>query len=380
VDDRDVVVTGIGLVSALGDNLEANWQQLIAGNSAVRLHQPFPELPPLPLALIGKQPIALKTLTAKVVSQAIADSGLNLPLTDCGVVIGSSRSYQASWELLAKKFYLDGEIDSDCLEILPHRNAIAVAQQIGASLVPVLAPMAACATGIWSIFQAFQLIKTGLCDRVIAGAVEAPITPLTLTGFKQMGAIAQTGSYPFSSTRQGLVLGEGGAVLVLESAKLALERSARIYGQICGFGLTNDACYASQPVLTGGSAKLAIKQCLKRSNFQPLDIDYIHAHGTATQKGDRHEAQLIAQIFPQTPISSTKGATGHTLGASAAIGAAFCLKALQQQILPPNVGLQLPEFNLNLVTKPRHNQNRQVLCFSFGFGGQNAVMAISKPE
>ena len=176
-------------------------------------------------------------------------------------------------------------------------------------------------------------------------------------------------------------MGEGGAVLVLESAKLALERSARIYGQLCGFGLTNDACYASQPVLTGESAKLAIKQCLKRSNLNPSDIDYIHAHGTATQKGDRHEAQLIEHIFPQSvPISSTKGATGHTLGASGAIGAAFCLKALQQQMLPPNVGLQLPEFNLNLITEPRHNQNRQVLCFSFGFGGQNAVMEISKPE
>ena len=381
VNDLNVVVTGIGLVSALGDNLEANWQNLIAGNSAVKLHQPFLELPPLPLALISKQPISLKTLTSKVVSQAIADAGLNLPLLDCGVVIGSSRTYQAEWEQLAQNFAQNAQIDSDCLEILPHMNAIATAQQIGASLVPVLAPMAACATGIWSIFQAFQLIKTGLCDRVLAGAVEAPITPLTLAGFKQMGAIAQTGSYPFSSTRQGLVLGEGGAVLVLESAKLAQERSARIYGQICGFGLTNDACYASQPVLTGESAKLAIEQCLQRSNLQPSDIDYIHAHGTATQKGDRHEAQLIEHIFPQSvPISSTKGATGHTLGASGAIGAAFCLKALQQQMLPPNVGLQLSEFNLNLVTEPRHHQNRRVLCFSFGFGGQNAVMAISKPE
>ncbi|WP_009630568.1 beta-ketoacyl-ACP synthase [Synechocystis sp. PCC 7509] len=381
VDNQDVVVTGIGLVSALGNNLAANWQQLIAGNSAIKLHQPFPELPPLPLGLIGDQPICLKTLTSQVVSNAIADSGLNIPLTDCGVVIGSSRSYQASWELLAKKFALNNEFDSDCLEILPHMNAIAVARQIGASLVPVLAPMAACATGIWSIFQAFELIKTGRCQRVLAGAVEAPITPLTLAGFKQMGAMAATGSFPFDHYRQGLVLGEGGAVLVLESAKLAWKRSARIYGQIRGFGLTSDAYYASQPSPQGQSAKLAVKQCLERSHLLPTDIDYIHAHGTATQKGDRHEAQLIADIFPQSvAISSTKGATGHTLGASGAIGAAFCLEALQQQVLPPNVGLQLPEFNLNLVTKSRQNQTKQVLCFSFGFGGQNAVMAISKSE
>ncbi|MBW4665623.1 MAG: beta-ketoacyl-ACP synthase [Chroococcus sp. CMT-3BRIN-NPC107] len=380
MDDLDVVVTGIGLVSALGENLEANWQQLIAGNSAIKLHQPFPELPPLPLALIGERPISLKTLTALVVSNAIADSGLNLPLIDCGVVIGSSRSYQASWELLAKKFYLNGEINSDCLEILPHRNAIAVAQQIGASLVPVLAPMAACATGIWSIFQAFELIKTGHCQRVLAGAVEAPITPLILAGFTQMGALAPTGSYPFSRNRQGLVLGEGGAVLVLESAKLALARSARIYGQIRGFGLTSDAYYASEPAPTGESAKLAIKQCLERSRLVATDIDYIHAHGTATQKGDRHEAQLIEGIFPHVAISSTKGATGHTLGASGAIGAAIGLKALEQQILPPNVGLLTPEFQLNLVTASCQNNLKQLMCFSFGFGGQNAVMAISKPK
>ncbi len=379
MDDRDVVVTGIGLVSALGENLEANWQQLIAGNSAIKLHQPFPELPPIPLALIGKQPIFLKTLTCQVVSQAIADANLHLPLIDCGVVIGSSRSYQASWELLAKKFYQNAEIDTNCLEILPHMNAIAVAQQIGASLVPVLAPMAACATGIWSIFQAFELIKTGRCQRVLAGAIEAPITPLTLAGFRQMGALAPTGSYPFSRHRQGLVLGEGGAVLVLESDKLARARSARIYGQIRGFGLTTDAYYRSQPSPQGDSAKLAIAQCLERSLLTPSDIDYIHAHGTATQKGDRYEAQLIEHIFPQrVPISSTKGATGHTLGASGAIGAAFCFKALEQQILPPNVGWNSPEFNLNLVTTPRQNPTQQVLCFSFGFGGQNAVMAISK--
>ncbi len=378
-DDRDeVVVTGIGLVSALGDNLEANWQQLLAKKTAIKLHQPFPELPPLPLALIGKQPIALKTLTCQVVNRAIADAGLNLPLSNCGVVIGSSRSHQASWEQLAKTFTQKAEIE-ECLEILPHMNAIATAQQIGASLVPVFAPMAACATGIWAIFQAFELIKTGRCDRVLAGAVEAAITPLTLAGFKQMGALAPLGSYPFSCHRQGLVLGEGGAVLVLESAKLAIARSARIYGQIRGFGLTSDAYYASQPAPHAESALLAIEQCLKRSELKPGDIDYIHAHGTATQKGDRHEALSIEQIFPQNvAVSSTKGATGHTLGASGAIGAAICLKTLHAQLLPPNVGLQVPEFNLNLVTAPCKTLVEQVLCFSFGFGGQNAVMAISK--
>lgn len=372
----EVVVTGIGLVSALGSSLESSWQQLVAGKSAIKLQQPFAELKQLPLALISQQPAYLQTLTRLVVSAAIADAGLKLPLVDCGVAIGSSRSYQAAWERLAR------QVDSsdDWLDTLPHMNAIASAGQIGASLVPILAPMAACATGIWAIFQGYQLIKTGQCQRVIAGAAEAPVTPLTIVGFDRMGALAQTGSYPFDLNRQGLVLGEGGAVLVLESAKLATERSARIYGQILGFGLTADAYYANKPDIKGTSAIAAVKQCLERAGLSPADIDYIHAHGTATPIGDRHEAQLINYLFPQVRVSSTKGATGHTLGASGAIGAAFCLQALQQQILPPCVGLQQPEFDLNLVTQGDRSKINRALCFSFGFGGQNAVMALAKYE
>lgn len=372
----EVVVTGIGLVSALGD-LETSWQQLVAGKSAIELLQPFPELKQVPLALIRQQPIYLQALTRLVVSAAIQDAGLTLPLRDCGVSIGSSRSYQAAWEQLAR----NDSSGENWLDTLPHMNAIASARQIGASLVPVLAPMAACATGIWAIAQGYELIKTGQCDRVIAGAAEAPVTPLTLVGFERMGALAPTGSYPFDCQRQGLVLGEGGAVLVLESAKLARLRSARIYGQILGFALTADAHYANKPDIEGKSALAAVRQCLDRSNLSPSDIDYIHAHGTATQIGDRHEAKLIRYIFPQNvPISSTKGSTGHTLGASGALGAAFCLMALQQQVLPPCVGLQASEFDLNLVTKAQRSNIHRALCFSFGFGGQNAVMAVGKYE
>jgi 3-oxoacyl-[acyl-carrier-protein] synthase II len=239
--------------------------------------------------------------------------------------------------------------------------------------------MAACATGIWAIAQAAYLVETGQCQQALAGAVETPITPLTLAGFKQMGALARTGAYPFDRHREGLVLGEGAAVLVLESAELARQRAAKIYGQVFGFGLTCDAYHAIAPEPGARSAIAAVKQCLDRSNLVPADIDYIHAHGTATQLNDRHEAQLIQYLFPQgVPVSSTKGATGHTLGASGAMGAAFCLMALQHQLLPPCVGLQAPEFDLDLVTAPRSGEIQQVLCFSFGFGGQNAVLALGK--
>jgi len=395
----EVVVTGIGLISALG-SLEPSWRRLLNGESGIGQHQPVPDLPSRPLALIGQATTSLAKLTQLVVADALQDAGLVMPVSDCGVVIGSSRSCQASWEQLARQLGTGKDSFQSpslhppspipglehWLDTLPHQAAIATARQIGSD-GPVLAPMAACATGIWAIAQGFELIQTGQCQRVIAGAVEAPITPLTLAGFDKMGALAHTGSYPFDRHREGLVLGEGAAVLVLESAELARQRSASVYGQLLGFGLTCDAYHVSAPepmkrakALRGAIASIAaVKQCLDRSHLSPTDIDYIHAHGTSTQMNDQNEAQLIQWLFPQgVPVSSTKGATGHTLGASGALGAAFCLMALKHQLLPPCVGLKESEFDLDLVTAPRWGEIRQVLCFSFGFGGQNAVLALGQ--
>jgi 3-oxoacyl-[acyl-carrier-protein] synthase II len=378
----DVVVTGIGVVSALGD-LEMTWQNLLKGNSAIHLQQPFAELEARPLAMIGRQPVELLRLVRKAVSEALQDAGLQTPLQDCGVAIGSSRAQQGRWEKFAQNLLkvpnsTDQRFLESWVETLPHAAAIAGAQQIGTT-APVLAPMAACATGLWAIAQGVLLLQTGQCQRVLVGAVEAPITPLTLTGFRQMGALAQTGTYPFDRNREGLSLGEGAAILVLETAELANQRAAKIYGHVLGFGLTADAYHVSAPDPHSWSAIAAVKQCLTRSGLEPEEISYIHAHGTATQLNDRNEAQLIQHIFPQAvPVSSTKGATGHTIGASGALGAAFCLMALKHQILPPCIGLQTSEFNLDLVTTARKSEVKNTLCFSFGFGGQNAVVAFGK--
>jgi 3-oxoacyl-[acyl-carrier-protein] synthase II len=375
-----VVVTGIGLVSSLGNSLEDSWQSLLAGKSGIKLHQPFPELEKLPLGLIAQKPSELRILTPLVIDSALRDAELVTPLPDCGVVIGSSRGYQAAWESLARQ--MSG---ADCqtsfqlenwLDTLPHMNAIAAARQIGASGI-VLAPMAACATGIWAIAQATLLVQTGRCERVIAGAVETPITPLTLSGFQQMGALSKTSAYPFDLQREGMVLGEGAAVFVLESAELAQQRQSKVYGEILGFGLTTDAYHVNQPDPEGKGAISAIKQCLERSYLSPADIDYIHAHGTSTVLNDRIESLIIQQSFPPgVAVSSTKGATGHTLGASGALGVAFSLLALRHQTLPPCVGLRQPEFNLNFVRTVCKSEIQQVMCLSFGFGGQNAVIAL----
>lgn len=372
----EVVVTGIGLVSALG-MLPISWQRLISGESGIRLSQPFRELPPRPLALIGNRPADLTSLTRQVVEAAIADAGLTLPLPDAGVAIGSSRGHQASWELLAK--HLPSDMPGDYwLNTLPHMVAVTSARTIG-STGPVLAPMAACATGLWAIAQGCHLIQTGECQRAIAGAVEAPVTPLTLAGFTRMGALAATGAYPFDKNREGLVLGEGAAVLVLESATAARRRGARVYGRVLGVGLTNDGYHAIVPELGGKMAIAAVKQSLVRSGTLATEIDYIHAHGTSTKLNDQNEAQLIQYLFPQgVPVSSTKGATGHTLGASGALGIAFCLMALQEQLLPPNVGLKAPAFDLDLLMTARQCEVRRVLCLSFGFGGQNGAIVLGK--
>lgn len=378
----DVVVTGIGLMSALGA-LDATWKLLLAGKSGIRQEQPFAALSPRPLALIGEQPSALTALTQQVVTAALKDAGLMPPLPNCGVVVGSSRGRQADWERLAQTLYeqrngklIPSQPPLQWLETLPHAAAIAAARYIQTQAA-VQAPMAACATGLWAIAQGFDLVRTGQYERVLVGAIETPITPLTLIGFAQMGALAKTGAYPFDRDREGLVLAEGGAILVLETSALAAQRGAKLYGRVLGAGLTADAHHVSAPAPESRAAIAAVKQCLQRSRLDTTEIDYIHAHGTATTLNDRNEAHLIQSLFPQgVSVSSTKGATGHAIGASGAIGAAFCLMALHHQLLPPCVGLKQSEFALDFVTQPLSSVIQTALCLSFGFGGQNAAIAF----
>ncbi|MEB3124122.1 MAG: beta-ketoacyl-ACP synthase [Synechococcales bacterium] len=377
----EVVVTGMGLSTALG-NRNQTWNRLLMGQSGIRVAQPFSELGARPLALIGNQPADLNTLLETTVEAALEDAQLTLPLPDCAVVIGSSRSHQGQWETWAKSMGKSPCLNQlpPWLDTLPHMPAVSVARSLQ-STQPVLAPMAACATGLWAIARGYELIRSGYCQRAIVGAIETPITPLTLIGFQRMGALASTGAYPFDRQRQGLVLGEGSALFLLETLNLAEHRSVVPYGQILGFGLTADGYHVSAPDIGGQSAIIAVHHCLARSGLERDAIHYIHAHGTGTLLNDENEAQLIHHLFSNSvAISSTKGATGHTIGASGALGTAFCLLALRHQICPPSVGLTHSEFPLNFI-KVGTELSRpldQVLCFSFGFGGQNAVLALGR--
>ena len=371
----DVVVSGIGLQSCFG-SLNQSWQSILQGKSGLELQQPFPEITAYPLGMIATEPSNLSLLTKQTVAEALFDVGLEPPLTTCGIVIGSSRGYQQIWE---QEIANNNDFaTTSWLGSLPQQTAIVAAQQIQTRGI-VLSPMAACATGIHALARAYELIATGACDRVIAGAVESPITPLSLAGFERMGALAQTGCYPFDRDRQGLVLGEGGAIFVLETAELALSRNARVYGKISGWGLSCDASSLTGFAQNSLPAAIAVKNCLEYSQLAPEQIDYIHAHGTSTVLNDRHEATLIQHLFDQSvAVSSTKGATGHTLGASGALGVAWCLLAIQSGKLPPCVGLNQSEFPLSFVRVGQSQTVNHALCFSFGFGGQNAILALSK--
>ncbi|MEO1672393.1 MAG: beta-ketoacyl-ACP synthase [Cyanobacteria bacterium J06631_2] len=375
----DVVITGIGLKSCLG-SLPTTWSSIIQGKSGIKSRQLFDQLSAYPLGLISSQPSRIGISTQNVLDDTLKDAALEVPLKKTGVVIGSSRGCQSIWENIATHNQQDNSYNTaaNWLQTLPHQPAIITASYLQTT-APVLAPMAACATGIWALARGYELIQTRRCDRVIAGAVEAPISPLTLAAFERMGALATTGCYPFDRQREGLVLGEGGAMFVLETAELAKSRLAKAYGKIRGFGLTCDAYHVSSPQAINGSAAKAIKQSLARSNLEARAIDYIHAHGTSTVLNDRHEANLIKHIFPsQTAVSSSKGATGHTLGASGAINTALTLMAMRHNYLPPCVGLRDLEFDLNVVTEARAAEINHAMCFSFGFGGQNAVITLSK--
>lgn len=374
-------MTGLGLVTALGPSRSTTWTALLAGQSALVAQQPFVELPGRPLALVGTAPAPLLSLLQPAVGEAIEEAGLIPPLPDCGVVIGSSRGFQGALEGVTRAWLTHHHLSDgpDWLTLLPGQAAIAIAQQIGAG-GPLLAPMAACATGLWAIFQGAELIRRGQCDRVLVGAAEAPITPLTLAGFEQLGALATEGCYPFSEQRQGLALGEGAAVLMLESESSIRQRAGvNPYGRILGAGLRADAHHITAPDLHQGASRSALIACLQWAELNPRAIDYVHAHGTGTRLNDGHEAELVSALLPhRPPLSSTKGATGHTLGASGAIGASLCCLALRHQRLPPNTGLQGKAIYPALVTEAQSALVRTTLCLGFGFGGQNAVLAIGE--
>ncbi len=369
----NIGVVGMGLVCALGRNVHTSWQNLLAGYCPIKMQQPFPQLPPLPLARAVGMDTPLPTdpgvLLQDALAEALQDAGWALPLPDCGVVIGSSRGAQYRWEQ-----WLAGERDDfyTWLEHLPGSFARMVAAKVG-SKSWVAAPSVACATATWAVAIAMEWLRQGRCARVIVGAVDAPLTPLTIAGFRQMGVLAPTGCFPFDRKRQGLVLGEAAGVILLEPCPHTPPK----YGWVLGWGCTCDAEHPVTPSVQIEAALTAVHNCFRMHRHALDCCDAVHTHGTATQANDRREFHLITHLFPKgIPILATKGATGHTLGASGMLNMIFSLLALKHQVLPPCVGLREPDFPGQFVQVAQPQKLRAILNLSFGFGGQNGAVLV----
>ncbi|MBB1096050.1 beta-ketoacyl-ACP synthase II [Limosilactobacillus sp. BG-MG3-A] len=250
----------------------------------------------------------------------------------------------------------------------------------------------ACATGTNSIGEAFRQIKEGRAKVMIAGGSEASVNEIGIAGFAALTALStatapQKASLPFDKERRGFVLGEGGATLVLEDLEHAQQRGAKILGEVVGYGTTSDAYHITSPDPTGAGAAKAMQLAIDEAGIAPGDVSYINAHGTATHANDEGEAKAINKVFGEDSnvrVSSTKGMTGHLLGAAGAIEAVLTVAALQKGKLPMNIGCfnQDPNCSVNLVTEKNQNalDAHYALSNSFGFGGHNAVLAFKKWE
>jgi 3-oxoacyl-[acyl-carrier-protein] synthase II len=250
----------------------------------------------------------------------------------------------------------------------------------------------ACAAGAHAVGEGYRLIRDGLADVVLAGGTEAAIVPLTVAAFAQMQALTknpdpETASRPFDAERNGFVLGEGACVLVLEREDLARARSARIYAQVAGYGASADAYHITQPEPSGTGAALAIRSALRDAGEEPGSVGYVNAHGTSTPLNDAAEtaaikAALGEDVAGEVPVSSTKSMTGHMLGAAGAVEAAATALALSEGVLPPTIHYRTPDPACDLDCVPNEARPVQGLSLalsnSFGFGGQNAVLAFRR--
>jgi 3-oxoacyl-[acyl-carrier-protein] synthase II len=276
--------------------------------------------------------------------------------------------------------------------MLPDSAAGMVAINLGVR-GPNLAVVTACATGTNALGEAAEVIRRGQADVMLAGGSEASIIPIAMAGLGVMTALStfnedpQRASRPFDLNRDGFVMGEGAAVLVLESLENARSRGARILAELTGYGATNDAYHISAPAENGAGAALCMQMALDDAQLKIDEIGYINAHGTSTQLNDKSETAAIKTVFGETayqiPVSSTKSMTGHLLGASGALEALFCVKALQDCVLPPTINYETPDPECDLDYVP--NQSRpakvqNIMSNSFGFGGHNATIILSRFE
>jgi 3-oxoacyl-[acyl-carrier-protein] synthase II len=407
-----VVVTGLGAVTPLGNDLSSTWHSLLKGRSGIAPITQFD-------ASSYESPIAGEVkgfspeqhLPAKEVRymdryvhfacaatlEALRDAGIEVGDglgPSAGVVIGSGAGghilLDEGYSTLASKgprrispFFLTN--------FLPDASTGHVAILTGA-MGPNMAVVSACATGAASIGEAAEVIKRGDADLMIAGGAEAPLTPLLYAAFNSLRAVASPGKdpakacKPFDARRDGFIVSEGAGIVVLESLEHATGRGARIYAELTGYGSANDAFDMVASEETGRGAILAMEMALRKADLDREQVGYINAHGTGTPMNDRVETQAIKRVFGEhayrLAVSSTKSMTGHMMGAAGAVEAIFSVKALHEQVLPPTMHYEVPDPDCDLDYVPNAARRVQdleaALSTSIGLGGHNAALLFQR--
>ncbi|GAB3488247.1 beta-ketoacyl-[acyl-carrier-protein] synthase family protein [Amycolatopsis cihanbeyliensis] len=383
--------------------MDANWAHVVDGEPAAGMDPELDELPvriscrvpgfsPTEAGLRGARQWDRYTAFAIAAAyEALRHAGLDPREWEgsrVAVLIGSGAGGTGTLERQHQTLLADGPADVSPLTLpmgLLNMAAGQLAIELGAT-GPCLAPCTACASGASAIGIGRDLLRLGAADIVIAGGAEAPVTPLYVSAFARMRALSRnrdpgTASRPFDVARDGFVLGEGAGVMVLESEEHARARGAGVLARAIGYGASADAHHVTSPHPEGSGATLAIRAALADAGITGADIGYVNAHGTSTPMNDRTEAGVIrSAVAPEVPVSSTKGVTGHPLGAAAAIEAAYAALAVRYDLIPPTAGLTDPdpEIDLDLVFKAaRPGRVGVALSNSFGFGGQNTALLIA---
>ncbi len=413
VNFKRVVVTGLGIICPVGNSPDEAWQNAANGVSGA---QHIPEFEELGLKVTFGAPIKnydpaqhlnkrdlrrtdpVTQIAHYVSKQALEDSCLDLSKEnpwDIGVVIGTGiGGFETLFDGI-KKFLEEGHPTVSPLLLpmmLPDSPAGKIAIDFGLR-GPNMSISTACATGNNSIGEAFEMVRRGAAVAMLAGSSEAALLSLTIASLSNMGAISrrnddpQGASRPFAADRDGFVVGEGAAVLVLEELEHAKARGARIYCEVTGYGSTCDAYHVTAPMENGEGAQEAMRRALRSAGLKPEDISYINAHGTSTPLNDVSETRAIKAVFGdhayRVPISSTKSVTGHLMGAAGSVEAVFSVKAIAEQFIPPTINLHVPDPECDLDYTPnvgRPAAIQHVMSNSFGFGGHNAVLVFSKYE
>jgi len=411
VGKRRVVVTGLGLITPLGNSVNETWNNILAGKSGisaithfdttdfpVRIGGSIRNFDPqdyIPKKEVKKMDLFIHYGIAAGI-QALKDSGLEITDSNAGrvgIAIGSGIGGLPGIEK-GTHTLIDGGprrvspfyVPSNIINMISGNLSILVGAR-----GPNYAIVTACTTGTHNIGDATRLISYGDADVMIAGGAEMATSPTGLAGFANAKALSsrndepERASRPWDQDRDGFVLSDGAGVVVLEELEHAKQRGARIYGEICGYGMSGDAYHMTAPSQDGRGAISSMANCLRDAQIDPKDIDYVNAHGTSTPAGDLVESNAVKHVFGEsaktTPVSSTKSMLGHMLGAAGGVEAVFCLLSIRDQVAPATINLDNPDAQCDLDYIPHHAREMKIdvtLSNSFGFGGTNGTLIISR--